>query len=632
MIIAGATIGAVSFGIQAYNTWRNEKNAKAIQEKQEAYQRAVMEKNFEVAMEQFHAMADARRQIIEEERIERKNVMQEMHKQNLQTIAELSSLEKWPLAVMPLVMRDDNLFGYETDDVESIVPINVIMGPCRDRNFQNKIWKAVEDELSIRFAKSWNKASSHPVLFYQDAWKDDKDPADSAQCANIHASTQNVPTIIFSPVLTKKGLQIEMTHWCVTGMDASNSYCREIRLSLEGTHYQYHQNDNYENVNVEQLVSELVDMLEGIIGYMDDQYMWCRYSVIPLLPQLLSMRYDVDHTTVQNMYEQYVAMLKSSLSNSQVQLILDFDAVLSYCAVIDRFGKSDDAFKVVCSQFLGENALVDQKMGLPSYELDKLVTFLRYILNHQKELSVSEGFVSGLRNSISIESLYRNSIQNLYTDNRINSCDGALAFIMAEPFTEAAKDSLSVECLNICEMLIERCRQETDASTDRRNWVRPKFKEQILEVFDKKATDILGIIDYKSNQYREETITRVLNKTLSIHQENQLLHFDCEKKAHAFDECYMRLKNLVKSKANDVNSDFWKSLYIKDSVEKRILEYCNTSLNKWIDYIMFREDIIHDSISDEDKQLIESKMVNLNQMLDRIAEDYIIISYSPHTN
>ena len=165
MIIAGATIGAVSFGIQAYNAWRNEKNAKTIQEKQEAYQRAVMEKNFEVAMEQFHAMADARRQIIEEERIERKNVMQEMHKQNLQTIAELASLEKWPLAVMPLVIRDDNLFGYETDDVESIVPINVIMGPCRDRNFQNKIWKVVEDELSIRFAKSWNKASSHPVLF-----------------------------------------------------------------------------------------------------------------------------------------------------------------------------------------------------------------------------------------------------------------------------------------------------------------------------------------------------------------------------------------------------------------------------------------------------------------------------------
>ena len=55
--------------------------------------------------------------------------------------------------------------------------------------------------------------------------------------------------------------------------------------------------------SIEQLVSELVDMLEGIIGYMDDQYMWCRYSVIPLLPQLLSIRYDVDQATVQNMYE-----------------------------------------------------------------------------------------------------------------------------------------------------------------------------------------------------------------------------------------------------------------------------------------------------------------------------------------
>ncbi len=66
MIIAGATIGAVSFGIQVYNSWRNEKNAKAIQASQEAYQRAAMEQNFQVAMEQFRAMSEARKQIIGE--------------------------------------------------------------------------------------------------------------------------------------------------------------------------------------------------------------------------------------------------------------------------------------------------------------------------------------------------------------------------------------------------------------------------------------------------------------------------------------------------------------------------------------------------------------------------------------
>ena len=81
----------------------------------------------------------------------------------------------------------------------------------------------------------------------------------------------------------------------------------------------------------------------------------------------------------------------------------------------------------------------------------------------------------------------------------------------------------------------------------------------------------------------------------------------------------------------DGKVDFWKDSYIKDSVEKRILEYCNASLVKWIDYIFFKEDIIHDSISDEDKQFIESKMVNLTQMLDKIADDYIIISFSPQT-
>ena len=334
MIIAGATIGAVSFGIQVYNSWRNEKNAKAIQASQEAYQRAAMEQNFQVAMEQFRAMSEARKQIIGEEHQERTALMQEMHQQNLRTIAELSSLDKWPLAVMPLVMRDDNLFGNMTDGTESIVPINVIMGPCRDKNFQSSIWKSVEDELSIRFTKSWNNASRHPILFYQDAWKDEKDPADSAQCANIHASTQNVPTIIFSPVMTRRGLQIEMTHWCVTGMDVNKSYCREVRLSLDGVSHQYQQHDNYDDVDKEQLVAELVDILESIIGYMDDQYMWCRYNVVPLLPQMIVLRYDVALETIASMYEQYVAMLESSLSNSQLQIAMDLDAVLTYLSLI----------------------------------------------------------------------------------------------------------------------------------------------------------------------------------------------------------------------------------------------------------------------------------------------------------
>ena len=630
MIIAGATIGAVSFGIQVYNSWRNEKNAKAIQASQEAYQRAAMEQNFQVAMEQFRAMSEARKQIIGEEHQERTALMQEMHQQNLRTIAELSSLDKWPLAVMPLVMRDDNLFGNMTDDTESIVPINVIMGPCRDKNFQSSIWKYVEDELSIRFTKSWNNASRHPILFYQDAWKDEKDPADSAQCANIHASTQNVPTIIFSPIMTRRGLQIEMTHWCVTGMDANKSYCREVRLSLDGVSHQYQQHDNYDDVDKEQLVAELVDILESIIGYMDDQYMWCRYNVVPLLPQMIVLRYDVALETIASMYEQYVAMLESSLSNSQLQIAMDLDAVLTYCAVIDQFGQSNKAFNVVCKEFLGENTLVDPKNGLPSYEIEKLVMFLRYIKRHQASLSVTKEFVDGLHYSISAESLYRKCVEQLHEDGRIFSCNEAHRFIMEEPFVDAAKELLASESLEICDNLIERCRQETDENTDRRNWVRPMFKEQVFEAFERKVAEILIEIGNSSRLYKDRTIEDVLSQTFGTQQQDELLRLELENEIQeAIEQCRGRLTEYIHSKGTTASTDFWKESYIKESVEKRVLEYCNTSLTKWIDYIMFREDIIHESIPEAAQELIASSMNDLCQMLEKIADDYIIMNYPP---
>lgn len=630
MIIAGATIGAVSFGIQVYNSWRNEKNAKAIQASQEAYQRAAMEQNFQVAMEQFRAMSEARKQIIGEEHQERTALMQEMHQQNLRMIAELSSLDKWPLAVMPLVMRDDNLFGNMTDDTESIVPINVIMGPCRDKNFQSSIWKSVEDELSIRFTKSWNNASRHPILFYQDAWKDEKDPADSAQCANIHASTQNVPTIIFSPVMTRRGLQIEMTHWCITGMDANKSYCREVRLSLDGVSHQYQQHDNYDDVDKEQLVAELVDMLESIIGYMDDQYMWCRYNVVPLLPQMIVLRYDVALETIASMYEQYVAMLESSLSNSQLQIAMDLDAVLTYCAVIDQFGQSNKAFNVVCKEFLGENTLADPKNGLPSYEIEKLVMFLRYIKRHQASLSVTKEFVDSLHYSISVESLYRKCVENLHEDGRIFSRNEAHRFIMEEPFVDAAKELLASESLEICDNLIERCRHETDENTDRRNWLRPMFKEQVFEAFERKVAEILIEIGNSSRLYKDRTIEEMLSHSFGIQQQDELLRLELENEIQeAIEQCRERLTEYIHSKGTTVSTDFWKESYIKESVEKRVLEYCNTSLTKWIDYIMFREDIIRESIPEAAQELIASRMNDLCQMLEKIADDYIIMNYPP---
>lgn len=189
---------------------------------------------------------------------------------------------------------------------------------------------------------------------------------------------------------------------------------------------------------------------------------------------------------------------------------------------------------------------------------------------------------------------------------------------------------LDAESIEICNQLIERCRHETDENTDRRNWVRPMFKEQVFKAFDQKVSEILIEIDKFSRLYKEKEIENVLTQMYKTHQDDDLLCFESEPEAQeAIDQCRNRLNEYIQSKEDDVSSDFWKNSYIKESVEKRVLEYCNTSLTKWIDYVMFREDIIHDSITDAAKDLIAGKMDSLGQMLDKIADDYIIMNYPP---
>lgn len=628
MIIAGATIGALSFGIQTYHSWRNEKNVKEIQTKQEEFQRAALNSNFEFTMEQMRKLQDARRAIMEEEREERKNLMHEMHQENLRAIAYLSSLDKWPLAVMPLVMRDDNLFAAD-NSADEITPINVIMGPCLDRNFQNTIWKNVEEELSIRFSSFWPMTGNHPIIFYQDGWKDDHEPADSSQCANIHASIQNVPTIIFSPLLTKNGLQIEMTHWCVTGIDADRSYQRGVRLSLKGSCHNYQPRDNYEGIDIDTHVKEIADVMESLIAYMNDQYMWCRYNAIPACPSMFETRYELSDDTRTDLYNQYVSMLQSSLSNSHLNVVQDLDVTLQYCTVVDKFGRKDNAFKVVSREFLGENLLTDVNTGVPAYEIDKLRVFLEYCKIHFDEVEMSSEYYEGLRYSIALEDLNRKTKDNLISSGLLTDIakikefidpNGMTKYEMLADFTTLGK--------TLCAEIIERCRQETNESIDRRDWARPRLNEKLKEAFINLITSRLIEIDEKTRLYRENVAIQVQKNTIAESDGDDVLYLTEEEKSSAESICVAKNKQFVLTTETKISHDFWNLCYIAESVDKRIAEYAKTSLRAWIEYRFLKEDIIRTNITDEEKDLIDEKAEEVCQMFEKIIDDYFTVKYA----
>lgn len=639
MIITGTIIGGISFGIQAYNSWSNEANARKIREAQEAFQRAALSQNLEEAKRLFEEMLTTKREVMEEERQNQLDILQEQHQENLRNIAYVTSLDKWPLAVHPLVMRNDNLFN-DASAIDGIVPVNVVFGPCRDRNFQTTIWKQVEEELAIRFSTYWKTTGSHPVIFLQDAWKDEYDQADSAMCANIRAKVINTPTIVLSPVITNAGLHIEMTHWCVEGGDSNSSYRKGVRLSLNGCCHQYKKEEKYDGERVPEYVKELADLIESMIGYLDDQYMWLKYNVVPQFPTVLQNHIEINEESRRLIYSQYVDMLKSSLENGHVNVVANLSIVLAYCLLIDNFGGKHEAFEIVLRTFYGKNLLTDMRNNMPAYETEKLLSFLSFCKDNQEAIALKSETYHDMRCGVSLVKLNKDS-QGRYTEiEGCTSADDAKDVILQNGLVEMPCALFATKCRETCDEVIGRCRNETESGTDRRNWCRPKLLEPMKSFFDEMAETVLSEIDNRANHFVESLANNSLQTTWNELQNDEILGVvDADGDRMTESDTSLILssaKDAVHAYAKDrmttVSHEFWKESYMKESIENRLYEYCNAYLRGWIEYRIWQEDIFYDSLSDEATANINDKLDDVREMMRAIANNYVDMLFPNKTD
>ena len=636
MIVTGAIIGAVSFGIQAYNSWSTEKNARKMHEAQEAFQRAALMQNIEEARIQLETMMSVKREITQEERSNQLELMHNLHKENLRSIEYLTSLDRWPLAVMPLVMRDDNLF-FEVED-EGVVPINIIFGPCRDRNFQLQIWKQVEEELAIRFATYWNTTSTHPILFYQDAWKDDHEQADSTMCANIHEKIPHTPTIVIAPLINKKGLQIELTHWCIDGIDPNISYKKDVRVSLDGCCHKYERDESYEESLVSNYVNELADLIEGVLGYFDDQYMWLRYDVIPQFPLILQNRISIDDEGRGLLYGQYVDMLKSSLSNGHVNVVADLQLVLAYCKLIDSFGMRHDAFDLVNKLFYGKNLLGDLRTNTPAYEVETLVGFLEFCRENQKTIELEPGRYHDMRCGMSLVKLNCEGQKRYLEDGAHVSNAKAKHFILSDGLLdEACRGFQDKSEMAIMEVL-GACREQAKETDVKRDWCHSRYMEKLNALLSETIEIVLSEIDKRSMHFIENIAVNNLGSAWDEQKNDPVWGVKAEDGDTMREEdtklilssAHDSILGFARSKAIECKHDYWKNCYLKGSIDKRVFAYCKSVLYGWIEYHIFHEDIIHDSLSDEAKSEIRTKMEALQAMIRAVANNYMDLVFTNH--
>jgi hypothetical protein len=635
MIITGTIIGGISFGIQAYNSWSNEANARKIREAQEAFQRAALSQNLEESKRLFEEMLATRREVMEEERQNQLDILREQHKENIRTIEYVASLDKWPLAVHPLVMRNDNLF-YDEKDVTGVVPVNVVFGPCHDRSFQTSIWKRVEEELAIRFSTYWGTTGTHPIIFLQDAWKDEYEQADSAMCANIRAKVKHTPTIVMSPVITNDGLQIDLTHWCVEGVDETRSYKRGVRLSLNECCHHYMQDDEYEEEMIPDYVKELADMIESMVGFLDDQYMWLKYCIVPQFPTMLQGRIEIDDDGRELVYRQYVDMLKSSLENGHVNVVANLNTVLAYCLLIDNFGGKHDAFAVILQTFYGKNLLTDMRKNTPAYDTEKLMTFLSFCKDNQKVIALPSEKYHDMRCGVSMVKLSKDS-QGKYEEKRqCMSAEEAKKAILHDEFIETTCAYFSSKCENACDEVIAQCRKETDSSTDRRDWCRPKLLDQMKEFFNDALEKILEETDRRTEQLVESLADNSLHITWDEQQNDKVVGvMDTGGDRMTDDDTSQMLltarsavRSYARSRMAVVSHEFWKDTYMKESIDDRLYDNCNAFLEGWIKYRFMKEDLFYDSLSEEAKENIKQKLGNVCEMIYAVNNNYLDLLFS----
>ncbi len=639
MIITGTIIGGISFGIQAFNSWSNEANAKKIREAQETFQRAALSQNLEETKRLFEEMLATRREVMAEDRQNQLGILRELHQENLLNIAYITALDRWPLAVHPLVMRNDNLFNDE-NAVEDIVPVNIVFGPCRDRNFQTMIWKQVEDELAIRFSNFWKTTGTHPVIFLQDAWKDEYNQADSAMCANIRAKVINTPTIVLSPIVTNDGLQIEMTHWCVEGGDPNASYERDIRLSLNDCCHYYKREETYDEDRVPEYVKELADLIESMVGYLDDQYMWLKYGIVPQFPTILQSHIDIDEESRGILYVQYVDMFRSSLENGHVNVVANLNTVLTYCLLIDEFGGKHETFGIVLRMFYGENLLADMRNNTPAYDTEKLLAFLSFCKDNQKAIALETETYHNMRCGVSLVKLNRDS-QGRYAEVVSGkSADEAKDVILQNELIDIPCALFATKCKNMCDEVIARCRTETKSDTDRRNWCRPKLLEPMKVFFEETMETILTEIDHRTNNFVESLANNCLQTTWSELQNDKMLGIvEADGDTMTENDTSLILSSArdtiqkyAKNKMVIVGHEFWKENYIKESIENRLYRFCNAYLRGWIEYRFLKEDIIYDSLSDEAIGNIDAKLDDALEMMKAVACNYVDMLFSQETD
>ena len=306
------TLGVIGLQLLSgfINTFRQCRVASRCSSAQQDLEMDLLRQGIITSEEEFVQTTRLQREIEHRINIDRISQIQSSFKTSIELLAYSGALENFPLLVPPFIMKRETipmLYGYVNEHSDNKIPLNCILTNCTDSSFNAKIFKELEENLSQYLCKYWNVTSSHPVIFYQNAWRDTT--KDSRRyLSNLRYELASIPTIIISPIVDEEGLWLLCNIWGITQEDNTGYIEKTIKPQLS---IDIKPNMSYSNDDFQLIINELSSLLSAFVSYVADQYFWLYYGTPPLYLKILNDNVELaSNSDLGNIVKDYCTTLE----------------------------------------------------------------------------------------------------------------------------------------------------------------------------------------------------------------------------------------------------------------------------------------------------------------------------------
>lgn len=438
-------------GLQLFNNWRSTNTNQALQKKQQEFQQASIEHNHERMMQLLREGQALQEQIeIENHETRIRNIGEDFDAL-IKRVFEQHALQKWPLTVLPMVMKNQSLGSYRTNNDENIA-LHVILTPSNCDKFNASVFQQIENGVEIFCNQHWNTLSSHPILFYGEAWKSGVAPTDN-EIAQLQTALPHLPVLVVTPYFRPDNgkLVFNIHMW---GIGNKQDLMIEPTKEEFSLYDKYVSNSTYDNDTIQTTIKEFVPYLQCMIGYLADVYFWSAHNQAPILPSLLAigavntdgMKYLIDssernYTLLFDKVEQHTKLFQedslklyfaiSPLLSIDIEKKKDKvkDLIDSYC---NRINISQNVVDCLWTCLWRNDVKIPSGFYLPTEIMPLLILLLQEKLLDDEKLSLLCSYISIYNPILTynfselmsvIESLYpRNSVRLRFVNANIVLC------------------------------------------------------------------------------------------------------------------------------------------------------------------------------------------------------------------